>query len=119
MSWVYYGTSGFASYINNAFDVAAHLASLISANPNFTLVSENPPPCLQVCFYFNKKAEAERNSKVTEEITKILIPRGFMTDYAPGSDGKFFRVVVNGQTRKGTVEGLVGAIEEIGRVHKL
>jgi glutamate decarboxylase len=43
-----------------------------------------------------------------------LIPRGFMVDYAPGEDGKFFRVVVNPVTRRGTLEGLVKAIEEIG-----
>jgi hypothetical protein len=35
-------------------------------------------------------------------------------DYAPGEDGKFFRVVVNGQTKRGTVEGLVKAIAEVG-----
>jgi len=35
-------------------------------------------------------------------------------DYAPGGEGKFFRVVVNGQTKRGTVEGLVKAIEEVG-----
>lgn len=117
LSWVYYGTAGFATYIDNAFDRAAHLASLVASNPKFSLVSENPPPCLQVCFYFDKQSSAghvNRNSKVTEEITRRLIPRGFMTDYAPGEDGKFFRVVINGQTRKGTVEGLVKAIEDIG-----
>ena len=37
-----------------------------------------------------------------------------MVDYAPGEDGKFFRVVVNPATRRGTLEGLVKAIEEIG-----
>ena len=37
-----------------------------------------------------------------------------MIDYAPGEDGKFFRVVINGQTRIETVEGLVKGIEEVG-----
>ena len=37
-----------------------------------------------------------------------------MIDYAPGEDGKFFRVVVNGQTRRETVEALVRAIEDVG-----
>ena len=36
-----------------------------------------------------------------------------MIDFAPGDEGKFFRVVVNGQTQKGTVEGLVKAIEDV------
>ena len=116
LSWIYYGTAGFEAHIDNAYASAAHLADLISSNSSFTLVSENPPPCLQVCFYYDKKSgEKERNSKITEEITKALVPRGFMTDFAPGEDGRFFRVVINGQTRRETVEGLVKAVEEIGK----
>ncbi|KAK4549249.1 hypothetical protein LTR36_007708 [Oleoguttula mirabilis] len=122
LSWIYYGTAGLGAYIDTAFDTAAHLATLIASNSKFSLVSEDPPPCLQICFYFEKQAgvkHRDRNSKVTEEITRKLIPRGFMTDYAPGEEGKFFRVVVNGQTRKGTVEGLVKAIEEVGESLKM
>lgn len=114
LTWLYYGTSGLAAYVDHAFEVAAYLASLAKANPRFSLVSEDPPPCLQVCFYFDKQNEPEENSKITAQIVKALIPRGFMTDYAPGADGKFFRVVVNGQTRRETMEGLVKSIEEIG-----
>ncbi|KAI7579125.1 hypothetical protein D0869_02654 [Hortaea werneckii] len=118
LTWIYYGTSGIGAYIDNGFESAAHLASLVASNPKFSLVSENPPPCLQVCFYFNKQTEGvghrNRNSQITEEITKALLPKGFMTDYAPGDDGKFFRVVINGQTTKATVEGLVRAIETAG-----
>lgn len=113
LSWIYYGTEGLRDYIDHAFDVAADLASIVSASPNFTLVSDNPPPCLQVCFYFRKQADAVANSRTTEKITKALIHRGFMTDYAPGDDGKVFRVVVNGQTRRETVVGLVKAIEQV------
>lgn len=90
---------------------------MVSQNPKFSLVSTNPPPCLQVCFYFNKQAGEgcqERKSKMTADVSKKLIPRGFMVDYAPGEEGKFFRVVVNGQTKEGTVQGLVKAIEEVG-----
>jgi glutamate/tyrosine decarboxylase-like PLP-dependent enzyme len=117
LSWIYHGSAGFESYIDSAFEQAANLAELVSQNPKFSLVSTNPPPCLQVCFYFNKQSgegRQEKNSKMTAEVSKKLIPRGFMVDYAPGEDGKFFRVVVNGQTKKGTVEGLVKAIEEVG-----
>ncbi|KAK3706847.1 Glutamate decarboxylase 2 [Vermiconidia calcicola] len=117
LSWIYYGTSGYAAYIDHAFDMASYLASLVSTKPNFSLLSENPPPCLQICFYFNKQSgrDAEsRNSRITEQIKDDLLPRGFMIDYAPGEDGKFFRVVVNGQTRKETVEALVIAIEAVG-----
>lgn len=114
LSWIYHGSAGFAAYIDAAFEQAAHMAQLVSQNPKFTLVSENPPPCLQVCFYFSKKSTSEQNSRLTAEVSQKLIPRGFMVDYAPGEDGKFFRVVINGQTTSGTVEGLVKAIEEVG-----
>lgn len=117
LSWIYHGSAGFEAYIDSAFGQAANLAQLVSQNPEFTLVSENPPPCLQVCFYYKKASgvgHGNRNSLLTAEVSKKLIPRGFMVDYAPGEDGKFFRVVVNGQTTKGTVEGLVKAIEEVG-----
>ena len=114
LSWTYYGTEGLGAYIEHGFEMAAYLASLVSSNAKFSLLSENPPPCLQVCFYFDKTGDKGRNSRTTEEITKALIPRGFMIDFAPGEEGKFFRVVVNGQTRRGTVEGLVRAIEEVG-----
>ncbi|KAI4729869.1 PLP-dependent transferase [Aureobasidium sp. EXF-10728] len=115
LSWIYHGSSGFESSIDAAFAAASTLADLVSSNPAFSLVSENPPPCWQVCFYYNKQAgAADKNSRITEGITKKLIPRGFMVDYAPGEEGKFFRVVVNPATRMGTLEGLVKAIEEIG-----
>lgn len=117
LSWIYHGSAGFESYVDSAYEQAANLANLVSQNPKFSLVSTNPPPCLQVCFYFNKQAGEgcqERNSKMTADVSKKLIPRGFMVDYAPGEEGKFFRVVVNGQTKEGTVQGLVKAIEEVG-----
>jgi glutamate decarboxylase len=39
---------------------------------------------------------------------------GFMVDYAPGEKGSFFRVVVNRETTRGTIDGLIKAIEEVG-----
>lgn len=117
LGWIYYGHSGYAAMIDGAFDTAAYLAELVSSNPKFSLVSEDPPPCLQVCFYFDKQTGAghqSKNSKTTAEIARLLVPRGFMIDYAPGEEGKFFRVVVNCQTRRGTVEGLVKAIDDVG-----
>ncbi|KAK5107211.1 hypothetical protein LTR62_001618 [Meristemomyces frigidus] len=125
LAWIYYGSAGFEAQIDNAYAMAAHLADLVAKNEKFTLVSENPPPCLQVCFYFNSASEeaktdgageskAKRNSRVTEQVCRRLIPRGFMVDFAPGEEGKFFRVVVNCQTRRETVDGLVKALEEVG-----
>ena len=125
LSWVYYGSEGYAAQIANACAQASYMASLIAESPDLILVSENPPPCLQVCFYYapgkemafgNEKGKEKLNSKVTELITKELVPREYMIDFAPGDDGrgKFFRCVVNVLTRRGTVEGLVRAVMEIG-----
>jgi glutamate decarboxylase len=118
LSWIYYGASGFEQQIDHAFDIAAYFASEVEKRGDFVLVSENPPPCLQVCFYYAKGGELhvkeEENTRVTSSIVQSLIPRGFMVDYAPGDNGSFFRVVVNSQTRKGTVDGLLKAIEEVG-----
>lgn len=137
LSWTYYGSSGYERQIDSACSVATHLATIIDKNPNFILVSEKPPPCLQVCFYYapgkefvfprgdNAAAETQRgkrNSKITERITRAIVGKGFMVDFAPPSEddseavgcGKFFRCVVNVMTIKETVEGLVRAIEDVG-----
>ncbi|KAK3391430.1 pyridoxal phosphate-dependent transferase [Sordaria brevicollis] len=111
LSWIYYGAAGFERQIDGAFEMAAYLANLISQrSDNFVLVSSNPPPCLQVCFYYapgGKLAdEPEENTRRTRIMVEKLIARGFMVDYAPGDRGSFFRVVVNCQTLRGTVEGL-------------
>jgi glutamate/tyrosine decarboxylase-like PLP-dependent enzyme len=137
LGWTYYGSEGYEQQIDTACDIAAHLATLVSKNPNFILVSENAPPCLQVCFYYapgkkfvysresdivsNEEQRGKNNSKVTEQITHAIVPKGFMVDFAPPSgdenavgSGKFFRCVVNVTTSKETVESLVRAIEEVG-----
>jgi glutamate/tyrosine decarboxylase-like PLP-dependent enzyme len=117
LSWIYYGTDGYEAYIDHGFEMAAYLADQVESKSSFALLSENPPPCLQVCFYFNKQVGSEaagRNSRITEQIKDALVPRGFMIDYAPGVEGKFFRVVVNGQTRKETLDAMMKAIEEVG-----
>jgi glutamate decarboxylase len=119
LAWVYYGSDGFERQIDHAFDVAAYFAGEVEARKDFILLSENPPPCLQVCFYFAKGGKfgesKEENTRVTSRIVERLIPVGFMVDYAPGEKGSFFRVVVNNQTLRGTVDGLIKAIEEVGK----
>lgn len=122
LAWIYYGTSGLEERIDIGFDNSKYMAEAIESRAGFTLVSENPPPCWQVCFYYNKQegvGHRNKNSKMTEEVAKRLIPKGFMVDYAPGEDGKFFRVVVNGGTNKTTIDGLIKAIEEIGKETKI
>lgn len=118
LAWQYYGTSGFESQIDHAFDVAAHLFHTVGRSPRLKLLSEELPTCLQVCFYYAPGGEMPddklKNTEMTATIVHRLIARGFMVDYAPGDKGSFFRVVVNCQTQKGTVEGLVKAVEEVG-----
>ncbi|KAJ5266494.1 hypothetical protein N7478_009302 [Penicillium angulare] len=135
LGWTYYGSEGYAQQIDSACEVAAHLASLVEKHPDFILVSENAPPCLQVCFYYapgkqfvypqsaasNEDQRGKNNSKVTELITHAIVPKGFMVDFAPPSgdedavgSGKFFRCVVNVLTSKETVESLVSTIENTG-----
>lgn len=114
LGWVYYGSDGYERMIDNAFDNAAYMAKQIQGRRSFSLVSSSPPPCWQVCFYYDcKEGAKDQNSKITESIARQLIGRGFMVDYAPGEHGKFFRVVVNGQTLRTTVDGLLDAIEDI------
>jgi glutamate decarboxylase len=112
----YYGTKHFGDLVANGYDNAEYLLAALKKNGNFVTVSPEPLPCLQVCFYYAKDGslgeDAEANGKVTAEIAKRLISRGFMIDFAPGDKGKFFRVVVNGGTMKGTLDGLVKALEE-------
>ncbi|KAJ5925313.1 hypothetical protein N7454_007952 [Penicillium verhagenii] len=135
LGWTYYGSEGYAQQIDSACEMAAYLATLVEKNPNFILVSENAPPCLQVCFYYapgkqfvhprgavsNETQRGKDNSKVTEQITHAIVPKGFMVDFAPPSgdedavgNGKFFRCVVNVLTSKETVDSLISAIEETG-----
>lgn len=118
LAWVYYGASGFEERIDNAFAMASHLATLIQQHPDFKLMSTNPPPCLQVCFYYAPGGaladNAKENTRRTSEMVKKLVPSGFMIDYSPGPQGSFFRVVLNCDTLKGTVEGLVKALERVG-----
>ncbi|KAL1838420.1 hypothetical protein VTJ49DRAFT_2672 [Mycothermus thermophilus] len=119
LAWVYYGSAGFERQVDGAFEVAAHMAALVADHPDLELVSSNPPPCLQVCFYYapgGKVAEdVAVNTRRTRTIVQKLVGKGYMVDYAPGEKGSFFRVVVNCQTLKGTVEGLVKAIGEVGK----
>lgn len=119
LSWVHYGAAGFERWVDHAFAMAAYMTTLLAAQPSFRLVSPNPPPCLQVCFYYVPAGEkctlAARNNTVTVAIVKKLLTRGFMVDYATGDCGFMFRVVFGTQTLPTTVEGLIKALLEAGR----
>ncbi|KAI0432469.1 glutamate decarboxylase [Xylaria sp. FL1042] len=119
LAWIYYGAAGFEAQIDHAFDMAARLASLVDGADDFALLSTNPPPCLQVCFYHAPggvlDSNAEANTRRTKTMVRKLVSRGFMVDYAPGENGSFFRVVVNCQTKVSTIEGLMKALDEVGQ----
>lgn len=119
LAWQYYGSAGFERQIDHAFDMAEHLYNLVRASPSLELASPELPSCLQVCFYYapggTMPSDPAVSTAMTSAIVHKLIPRGFMVDYAPGDKGSFLRVVVNCLTLKGTVEGLIKAIEEVGK----
>lgn len=120
LGWTYHGTSGYAAQIDAAFATAAHLASLVVGHGDLVLVGENPPPCCQVCFYYARggrvrEGAGDENGRVTREVVRGLVARGFMIDYAGGDErGAFMRVVVSRGTGRRTVEGLVEAVVELG-----
>lgn len=119
LAWVFYGAAGFEAQVDGAFETAAHLATLIRDSADFELLSSSPPPCLQVCFYYAPggvvSPDGAENTRRTRMMVARLVRRGFMIDYAPGERGSFFRVVVNVQTLRGTVEGLLKALRDVGR----
>lgn len=119
LGWIFHGKEGYGRQIEHAFSIAASMARLVAEHPDLILVSENPPPCLQVCFYCAPgKVLSDRqdeNSKFTASIAQALVPRGFMVDYAPGDKGAFLRVVVNRETRMETVDGLLEAVVQVGK----
>lgn len=119
LAWIYYGAAGFERGIDHAFDMAAHLATLVEKSPDFHLVSPNPTPCLQICFYYapgGKLAEdKEENTRRTRAMAAKMVERGFMFDYAPGPHGSFFRVVSNCQTQIGTMDGIFRGLSEVGK----
>ncbi|KAH7322876.1 putative glutamate decarboxylase [Stachybotrys elegans] len=118
LAWLYYGADGFERQIDHAFAMASRLAQLVKETGKFTVLSSDPPPCLQVCFYYAPEGrideDADKNTRRTKAIVQKLINRGFMTDYAPGDNGYFLRVVVNIQTLPGTIDGLVKALVAAG-----
>lgn len=117
LAWLYYGSNGFERQVDHGFHMASSLYEQLEKTGNFHMLGDNPPPCLQVCFYYAPggvlSEDKETNTERTRKIVQKLIARGFMVDYAPGEKGSFLRVVVNVQTLPGTVEGLTKALDEV------
>lgn len=119
LAWIYYGAAGFERGIDHAFAMAAHLADLVDKSPDFHLVSPNPTPCLQICFYYSPGGvlaeDKAENTRRTRAMAEKMVARGFMFDYAPGPQGHFFRVVANCQTQVGTMDGIFKGLSEVGK----
>lgn len=141
LCWQYYGTRGYREMVDNAYYVACYLSDLVDHSEHLTpvLARGRKPSCLQVCFYFTPYGRfcyepqaietlsvariGKANSKVTSDIARALIPRGFMIDFAPALDGQkhrgsFFRVVVNISTVKETASKLIDELISIGLEQK-
>ncbi|KAH3687890.1 hypothetical protein WICPIJ_001107 [Wickerhamomyces pijperi] len=123
LGWYYYGSQGYEERINHAFDIAGYFADKVSQNKKqFKLVSSNPPPALQVCFFFNKDGQFEDgavNTNTTREIVAKLHQSGrFLIDYSPAhgvEGGEFFRVVFNSPiVNSDLADELYSAIIQIG-----
>ncbi|BFZ54775.1 Glutamate decarboxylase 2 [Savitreella phatthalungensis] len=124
LGWNYYGRIGYERRIDTAYANAKYLAEQIAAHPNFSLVSSNPPPCLQICFYYHpalagqgvKRNDAETNTRTTRAVAAMLDHDGrFMVDYAPGPHGEFFRAVMNSPNQNSSVlDELVSTISRLG-----
>lgn len=115
LGWIFHGAAGYGAQVDAAFATAAYLADRVGAHANLALVSANPPPCLQLCFYYAPGPDVRRNSATTVAIARRLVPDGFLVDYAPGPRGTVLRVVVHRGTRRETVDGLLVAVERAGR----
>lgn len=118
LSWVYHGSEGYRGQIDEAFETSAHLATLVADHTDLVPVSDSPPPCLQVCFFYaqgGKLGDAEENARITKAIVQGLVPKGFMIDHA-GIDGRgdFMRCVITRGTGKVAVGALVEAVGEFG-----
>lgn len=118
LGWIYYGRSGYGAKIDNAFALAEYFADLVAREPHLVYVGENPPPCLQVCFYYGRDGKLDKdkavNSRRTVDIANGLVAKGFMVDYAPGKEGYFLRPVVHLMVNKETIERLVESVVELG-----
>ena len=117
MAWRYHGSEGFAGQVERAFEAAKELAEALEKETAVKLISDCPPPCCQVCFYYvgtGAKMDSKQTSRVTRGVVQALVRKGWMIDYSKGDEGEFMRAVCNRGTGSGIVQGLVKAINEVG-----
>ncbi|CAN6658885.1 hypothetical protein TRVA0_031S00474 [Trichomonascus vanleenenianus] len=124
LGWHWFGREGYGQRVDHAFDVTKYLATRVRDHPNFELVSEFPPPCLQTCFFYKPRgqllAQPEENSKLTRGIVyELHKSKKFLIDFAPDAlgRGEFFRVVVNSPVvSRETIDVLISEMDRVGRL---
>ncbi|KAG7794623.1 hypothetical protein KL929_004691 [Ogataea haglerorum] len=128
LGWLYYGTNGYRERVDHAYAIAEYFTERASQTPGFSVVSDTPLQCLQVCFYYNpenQKLTGAERTHVTRHIATRLHGSGqFLVDYAPNPDdaannednGEFFRVVFNSPiVSSDVVDQLIDKIVEVGK----
>jgi len=124
LAWVYQGRRGFEERIDHAYDMTSYFADRIDKHKDFHLVSTNPPPCCQTCFYYapNGVLGTAANAR-TSAIAQALEHSGrYLVDYAPGPDGKgsmFRAVIVSPKVNKPFIDELIDAIHKVGATLKV
>lgn len=130
LTWKLLGSDGLAERVRHAYNVAAYMANQISERPDMQILSTNPPPCLQVCFWYcgNQSQDlrapsnplsssATKVQDMTRAIHAELSRDGnYLIDYSP-SHGipDFFRTVINSpEVTYDIVDGLINEIARIG-----
>jgi glutamate decarboxylase len=126
LHWLYYGTEGLASDVENAVNSAMHLTRLVSRVSMFHLLYDGEMSFTQVCFYLERAGTGEgiatdhlevarTNSRRTRLLSSALRTRGWMIDFAPGNPrlgefGDFLRVVCHRHTTLTVANRLFEAI---------
>jgi glutamate decarboxylase len=101
MGWLYYGTKGFESRVDHAYEIMNYFVASIKQDKRFNLVIDNPQ-CLQVCFYYKYEGyDKVDKTAITRYISRELHKQGkYLVDFSPNTtsddgQGEFFRVVFN------------------------
>lgn len=123
MSWLYYGTEGFRERIDHAYNMTKYFVAKLKQTPGFTIINDFPPPCFQICFYYNNTGKPLTGAEMTlftrKVATRLHKSGDFLVDFAPnpngsivgGDNSEFFRCVFNSPNiSTKTVDDLVDRI---------
>lgn len=125
MAWLYYGSKGFESRIDHAYEILDYFVQSIKKDSRFSLVIDDPQ-CLQVCFYYTLDGFKENDkTDITRYISRELHSQGkYLIDFSPNptskdNQGEFFRVVFNSPIlTSDVVDDLINSIVNVGKTFK-